>query len=100
MSQRPVFLQPKSYRRRRRIDALRILPLVGALALLAPLLWSQRPDGGLSTAGAGAYVFGAWAGMIVAAWVLSRGLAKASPPEARSEANAAETPGHSADALR
>lgn len=73
----PVFLERQSYRRRRLMDAARLLPLLGALLFAVPLLW-PTPDGAAVAAdsamapGASAvkmseamvYVFGVWAILI------------------------------------
>lgn len=76
MSQPPtVFLERQSYRRRRMMDAARLLPLLGAALLALPLLW---PDTDQAAVASGAvepvrmseaifYVFGVWAGLIVLA---------------------------------
>lgn len=70
----PVFLQRRSYRRRRMMDAARLLPVVGALLFLVPLLW-PRPGGEASpvaTSVSYVYIFGLWAVLILAAGLLSR----------------------------
>jgi len=36
----PVFVQRRTYRRRRMQDAARLLPILGAVLILLPLLWS------------------------------------------------------------
>jgi nitrate reductase gamma subunit len=63
-----VFLERQSYRRRRIMDAARLLPLIGAALLAVPLLWAN-PDAGTAEAvpmsHAIVYVFGVWAGLIV-----------------------------------
>lgn len=67
-----MFLGRQTYRRRRVIDALRLLPVVGALAFFAPLL-----GGGVrATAAVGLYVFSAWLGLIVLAALLVRVLGR------------------------
>ncbi len=66
-----VFLERKSYRKRRMMDAARVLPLVGVVLVLIPLFWS-RGDGG--TSAALIYYFGVWLLLIVVAAVLSRRL--------------------------
>lgn len=71
----PMFLERQSYRRRRRGDAARLLPLVGAVLLLLPVLWSDAAR----TAGGLVYVFLVWAILIALAAVLSRALSKTEP---------------------
>lgn len=71
----PVFLARQTYRRRRLIDAMRFVPVLGLVLFMAPLL-----GGGAlvrSTATGGAYVFVAWFGLITLAAGLVRLLARA-----------------------
>lgn len=69
----PVFLERQSYRRRRLLDAVRLLPVVGGLLLAVPMLW---PSGGgpfgaaVPSSQAMLYLFGVWAGLIVLAALL------------------------------
>ena len=67
-----LFLARRSYRRRRVIDAVCLLPFFGAALFLVPLLWQAAGTGTGSLAGRGLYVFGAWAVLILAAFVLAR----------------------------
>ncbi|PTQ68870.1 hypothetical protein [Celeribacter persicus] len=75
----PLYLARASYRRRRLIDALRLLPFLMFGLWLLPLLWggegTDRPVG----AGARAFlhVFVVWALGIAAAALLTRRLARA-----------------------
>ncbi len=74
----PVFLERQSYRRRRLMDAARLLPLIGALVFAVPLLW---PNPGGRAAGGGErvepvamsdaiiYVFSAWGVLIGVSFV-------------------------------
>lgn len=66
----PLFLAPDRYRRRRLIDAARMLPVAGAFLLLLPMLWRPTPAGH-NTAVEGLYLFGIWALLIVAARLFS-----------------------------
>lgn len=61
----PLFLERHGYRRRRLADALRLLPVLGALLWLLPLLWDLE---GAGTHGASTllYLFGTWAALVVA----------------------------------
>jgi len=68
----PLFLERQVYRRRRLMDAARMLPVLGLVALLLPALWSR--DGQTSTAAEAVYLFGLWALLILAAVLLSRPL--------------------------
>lgn len=66
----PLFLARRTYRRRRIMDAAKILPIMGMFLFFLPLLWGQ----GSQTARALLYVFSAWAFLIVAAFVIARAL--------------------------
>ena len=63
MSRRPepLFLARQSYRDRRLGDAARVLPVIGLILLLLPVLWSEtaRTREGL------VYIFGVW-GLLIA----------------------------------
>jgi hypothetical protein len=65
----PLFLARRTYRRRRLMDALRLLPWLGAFLFGLPLLW-QAPE----TAAGLLYLFGAWAVLIVLSLALARRL--------------------------
>lgn len=71
----PIFLGRETYRRRRLIDAVRLLPVAGALFFIGPILGSGA--GSRSTALGGLYIFAVWFGLIVLAAVLGRWLAAA-----------------------
>jgi hypothetical protein len=80
----PLFLARAVYRRRRMRDAARLLPLMGIILLLLPLLWTRG-----ATEGAGqdwTYIFGIWALLIVLAAVLAPGLAASDADGAQDEA--------------
>lgn len=66
----PLFLARKSYRRRRMIDALRLVPVVGALLFMVPVLGATG-HAGASFRGA-IYLFSSWALLILLTAVLSR----------------------------
>lgn len=71
----PAFLAPEGYRRKRLRDAARLLPVLGVALLLVPLLWTRSDaPGGVGNATALLYLFGVWAGLILAAFLLSRPL--------------------------
>lgn len=71
----PIFLGRETYRRRRLIDAMRLLPVVGLLLFFAPLLGAGVTGHG--TAKLGVFLFSVWFGLIVVAAVLVRLLSKA-----------------------
>jgi hypothetical protein len=73
----PLFLPRPGYRRRRLIDAARLLPVFGGLLLLMPILWAPAETAASDTAPDGIYLFVVWAALVgVAAW-LAPGLADA-----------------------
>ena len=60
-----LFLERRGYRQRRIIDAARILPIVGLLLWLVPLVWPQAQDAdAISTSRATLYVFAIWIALI------------------------------------
>ncbi len=76
--ERAVFLARATYRQRRLRDALRMLPVLGVVLWLFPLLWRGTGGTGIAVQ----YVFGVWVLLIVLAAALSRGLV----PQAADEA--------------
>jgi hypothetical protein len=73
----PMFLERRSYRRRRLGDAARLLPVFGLVMILLPLLWGPETDQAAHlTAWEGVYLFVVWAALIAAAAILSRALTK------------------------
>ena len=70
---RPLFLARAPYRQRRLRDAARLLPLLGFLLLLLPLLWT---DGERRTLVSGEviYFFGVWVVLIGMAAIFAPGL--------------------------
>lgn len=86
----PVFLAQHGYRRRRLADAARILPALGAVLFMVPLLGGM----GHSTSGGGLWLFSCWVGLIGCAAGLSRALGRRVEEAAREAAadGAAEPP--------
>lgn len=68
----PLFLGQEIYRRRRIMDAARLLPAFGTALMLLPMLWA--PDHG--TAAGAVYIFAIWIGLILAAAVIARRLSE------------------------
>ena len=68
----PLFLHRETYRRRRIMDAARILPVIGFVLILLPVLWTQGRA--LSTAAEAVYLFILWLLLVLAAALLSRPL--------------------------
>ena len=66
-----VFLERRSYRRRRLMDAAKLLPVLGAILFLVPLLWLVGTDAEAKVPASLAfvYVFVVWALLIVTNWV-------------------------------
>ncbi|MEI4486827.1 hypothetical protein V8J36_11555 [Frigidibacter sp. MR17.14] len=86
----PLFLARRAYRRRRLMDAARLLPLAALGLWMLPLLW-----GGPGAPGAGTrviYLFAVWAALILGAFALSHRLRDAAEHEA---AEAGTPPGAS-----
>ncbi|MFK7761818.1 MAG: hypothetical protein AB8B62_01025 [Roseobacter sp.] len=71
---RPIFLERRSYRRRRMMDALRLVALIGAILWMIPVIWPAGDIVGtepVSMSRALYYVFGVWAGLILLAAYLA-----------------------------
>jgi len=68
----PLFLERETYRRRRIMDGARVLPVLGFVLVLLPVLWTS--GGRQGTAGEATYLFLLWLGLILAAALLSRPL--------------------------
>jgi len=83
----PLFLARQTYRRRRVADAARLLPVIGAMLFLIPILAAGSGDGA-TTARGGIYVFVVWAGLIVVTATLSRPLSRR---ESEADADPKET---------
>jgi len=88
-----VFLERQSYRRRRLLDLARLLPLLGVLLLLVPLLWpdSDSPvhagsgNRAMPMSGAIAYIFAVWAALILGAVMFGIGARRWGGDDRRSE---------------
>lgn len=66
-----MFLERRSYRRRRMADAARLLPLFGILLVCIPLLW-QGGENPTRTTFAMFYLFAIWFVLAVVSGVISR----------------------------
>ena len=60
----PLFLERHSYRRRRLMDAAKLLPILGAALFLVPLFWPTEGEGAVSMSRAIIFVFVVWAALI------------------------------------
>jgi len=73
---RPVFLGQARYRQRRLRDAARLLPVLGVVLWMIPLLWPRGPGGGTLNSDALIYMFAVWIALIVTALLMSRWLVR------------------------
>lgn len=64
-----LFVQPQTYRRRRVMDTIRALPVLGMLLWAIPLLWSQG-EAGPKTSSALIFVFVVWIVLVAFAALL------------------------------
>ena len=87
----PLFLARRSYRRRRMMDAARLLPLLGLVLILLPMLWHPEDTAVPDTARGLIYLFAVWVFLILAAAALARGLAPALDAEEEAEGSTPET---------
>ena len=70
----PVFVERRTYRRRRLVDAARLLPVLGVALVCLPLLWISDTGTATSTTYAMVYFFGLWVALVAAAAFLARHL--------------------------
>jgi len=75
---RPEFLEQSTYRRRRLIDGVKLLPILGICLFLLPALIIG--GGSVSTATRLVYFFVCWAVLIVICAALVRALSKTHEP--------------------
>ena len=68
-----VFLERRSYRKRRMMDALRLLPVLGLLLWMLPIFWpsAEAATGSVALSVAVTYVFAVWIVLIAIAFALS-----------------------------
>ncbi|WP_136637299.1 hypothetical protein [Pseudooceanicola onchidii] len=73
-----LFLGRGSYRQRRLADAARLMPILGGVLLMLPLLWPRQGIGEASevppTSSAMIYIFGVWVALVLASLYLSHNL--------------------------
>jgi len=82
----PPFLERQGYRKKRAMDAAHLLPLLGLVLFLLPILRDPANTPEAETDYAMIYLFSVWAGLIVLAFWLSRFL-KNDIPAPRTDAN-------------
>lgn len=78
---RSVFLERQSYRRRRLIDLVRMVPLIGLFLWAVPLLWGHEGEAAVSTSTAMIYIFGVWFLLVLGTGILSRQVRKSRADE-------------------
>jgi|1_EtaG_2_1085319.scaffolds.fasta_scaffold86792_2 hypothetical protein len=82
MPRPPIFLEKRGYRQRRMMDAVRLLPFLGLMLWMVPLLWPvpeilpdatpEHTEPTIAMSVALRYLFGVWALLILATWALWR----------------------------
>ncbi|SPF81554.1 hypothetical protein [Pseudoprimorskyibacter insulae] len=77
----PLFVERQTYRRRRLMDAARVVPVVGLFLWSIPLLWSKLPEAAVPTSRALLFVFGVWVALIAVAFLISLPLRPVDKPE-------------------
>ena len=82
----PLFLERQSYRRRRIIDAARLLPVLGVTLLAIPLLWPSPAGDAVQTgwepvkmSSAIFYIFGVWIVLILLTFLFGTAMRDWSP---------------------
>lgn len=72
MSKAPIFLERQSYRRRRLMDAIKLVPFLGLVIWMVPLLWptTDPNQDGLQTSLALRYLFGGWIVLVLLGFLL------------------------------
>lgn len=68
----PIFLERRTYRKRRLIDALRLLPILGAVLWGIPMFLGQDAQNPVSVSGVMIYIFVVWIALIIACFALVR----------------------------
>ncbi|MCH2095761.1 MAG: hypothetical protein MK160_11680 [Rhodobacteraceae bacterium] len=77
-----VFLERQTYRRRRLVDAARLVPVLGLLLWLVPLLWPSEGDSRPAMSTAILYLFGVWIFLVVIKFLIARPL-RSDPSDAQ-----------------
>lgn len=82
MPRPPIFLEKRGYRQRRMMDAVRLLPFLGLMLWMVPLLWPvpeilpdatpEPTEPTIAMSVALRYLFGVWTLLILATWALWR----------------------------
>ncbi|MGH1465043.1 MAG: hypothetical protein ACRBBQ_06750 [Cognatishimia sp.] len=69
-----VFLERETYRRRRLVEWIRVLPVVGLGLWLVPLFWPVEGESNVSTSNALIYLFGVWLLLVIATGISAHAL--------------------------
>ncbi|MBU3259444.1 hypothetical protein KPG71_05390 [Roseovarius sp. PS-C2] len=72
----PVFLERRTYRRRRAADAARLLPFLGVVLIGVPLLWGDESAEMAKTTRVMLYLFLVWVLLAGLSAIISRNLDK------------------------
>ncbi|UWR00996.1 hypothetical protein K3729_08645 [Rhodobacteraceae bacterium S2214] len=78
----PLYLARASYRQRRLRDVIRMLPFVGFLAWILPIMSGLIP----ATSSVGLYIFAVWVILIIVAAVITRSLSPEGSPDKSDDA--------------
>ncbi len=78
-----MFVARSTYRHRRTTDAAALLPILGALLFVLPLLWLGNDGGAARTSHVMIYIFVVWAVLVILSAVIARNLR--ADPEARED---------------
>ncbi len=80
-----LFLARASYRQRRLRDAALLVPVLGIILWIVPLLWSSAPDGAPSGRFAIVYIFGTWVLLIILTGFISGSLRRPDPTQSEDD---------------
>ncbi|WP_324753626.1 hypothetical protein [Roseovarius sp. Pro17] len=78
-----MFVARSTYRHRRMIDAAALLPILGALLFVLPLLWLGAGGAAPRTSHVMIYIFAVWAVLVILSAAITRNLRAV--PEARDD---------------
>ncbi len=70
----PLFLEQRSYRQRRVRDVARVLPVIGTILWIFPLLWPRTGMEAATTGYAAQFIFGVWIFLIILSAFVSRAI--------------------------